>query len=242
MPKRAIRPTPSTLLLAEYLADREGLTGAARDRFLMFLGESLGFHQPARPGHWRTLLALTLLSGLAGLAFDYPNHPAEASWRLAFWPGCVLLGVLLAWRLRQAEGKQAEPDLEIHWRVYCLLLRPVASNRQLQSIIDTYLSETYTAPDAADRPDLILTSNILGHHKLIEFKRPSLPVGRDAERQAISYADTLTGKLGIPFDIVVMGGEVDRKIRDEYSGKKTSFLTMASCQVRVAIPLSVPDR
>lgn len=94
----------------------------------------------------------------------------------------------------------------------------MASNRQLRSIIDDYVG-----PDAIDRPDLFLGGNVLKQHLLIEFKKPSLTVGRDAEAQAKKYADTLTGKLGMSLDILIVGGEVDPKLVEEYSGKKTKF-------------------
>jgi hypothetical protein len=58
---------------------------------------------------------------------------------------------------------------------------------------------------------------------LTEFKRPSDAVGRDAEAQAKKYADTLTGKLGMSLQILIIGGEVDPRLQDEYTGKKTSF-------------------
>jgi len=70
---------------------------------------------------------------------------------------------------------------------------------------------------------LFLAGNILKQHLLIEFKRPSDAVGRDAEAQAKKYADTLTGRLGMSLQILIAGGEVDPKLQDEYTGKKTSF-------------------
>ena len=78
----------------------------------------------------------------------------------------------------------------------------MASNRQLRTIIEDYIG-----PDATDRPDLFLAGNVLKQHLLIEFKKPTLTVGRDAESQAKKYADTLTGKLGMPLDILIIGGE-----------------------------------
>jgi hypothetical protein len=99
----------------------------------------------------------------------------------------------------------------------------MASNEQLQSIIREYADQRYEGPDAKDRPDLFLAGNILRQHLLIEFKRPSVTVGRDAESQAKKYADTLTGRLGMSLQILVVGGEVDPKLQDEYTGKKTSF-------------------
>jgi hypothetical protein len=71
--------------------------------------------------------------------------------------------------------------------------------------------------------DLFLAGNSLKQHLLIEFKRPSDAVGRDAEAQANEYADTLTGRLGMSLQILIIGGEADPKLQDEYTGKKTSF-------------------
>lgn len=103
----------------------------------------------------------------------------------------------------------------------------MASNRQLRTIIDDY-----TDSDATDRPDLFLAGNVFKQHLLIEFKKPTITVGRDAESQAKKYADTLTGKLGMPLDILVIGGEVDAKLVEEYTGKKTKF---ASYRAVIAI-------
>jgi hypothetical protein len=96
----------------------------------------------------------------------------------------------------------------------------MASNQQLQTII-----EDYTGKDAADRPDLFLGGNVLRQHLLIEFKKPALTVGRDAEAQAKKYADVITGRLGMPLEIMIVGGEVDPKLQAEYTGKKTKFLS-----------------
>lgn len=94
----------------------------------------------------------------------------------------------------------------------------MASNRQLRTII-----ADYTGSDATDRPDLFLAGNVFKQHLLIEFKKPTLKVGRQAEAQAKEYADTLTGKLGMPLDILIIGGEVDAKLVEEYTGRKTKF-------------------
>ena len=99
----------------------------------------------------------------------------------------------------------------------------MASNQQLQSIISEYTQQHYEGADAKDRPDLFLAGNIINQHLLIEFKRSSVTVGRDAEAQAKKYADTLTGRLGMSLQILIVGGEVDPKLQDEYTGKKTSF-------------------
>ena len=91
----------------------------------------------------------------------------------------------------------------------------MASNEQLQSIIRDYTQQHYEGPDAKDRPDLFLAGNTLKQHLLVEFKRPSVAVGRDAEAQANEYADTLTDRLGMSLQILIIGGEVDPKLQDE---------------------------
>jgi hypothetical protein len=91
-------------------------------------------------------------------------------------------------------------------------------NQQLQGIIEDYTKKAYTAADAADRPDLLLAANVESRHLLIELKRPSIAVGRDAENQTNKYADTLTGKLGIGLEILIIGGEVDSKLQHACTG------------------------
>lgn len=113
----------------------------------------------------------------------------------------------------------------------------MASNRQLQSIIEDYTMQSYSAADGADRPDLLLAANVENRHLLVEFKRPSIIVGRDAEAQAKKYADTLTGKLGIELEIFVVGGEVDPKLQQEYTGKRTHFLSYRAINARARTQL-----
>jgi hypothetical protein len=104
----------------------------------------------------------------------------------------------------------------------------MASNRQLRSIIEDYIGSKYKGTDGTDRPDLLLTGNVLKHHLLIEFKRPSIKVGREAEFQAIEYAETITGKLGMPLDILIVGGEVEPRLIEAYTGGKTKFTSYRS--------------
>ena len=101
----------------------------------------------------------------------------------------------------------------------------MASNRQLQTIVKDFSDKIYKDRDAADRPDLLLSANVENRHLLIEFKRPSLTVGREAESQAHTYADTLSGQLGISLEILIIGGQVDPKLQSDYSGKRTKFLS-----------------
>ena len=104
----------------------------------------------------------------------------------------------------------------------------MASNMQLRSIVQDYADKEYQGKDATTRPDLLLAANAEGRHLLVEFKRPSITVGRDAESQALKYADTLSGELGISLDILIVGGQVDAKLQSDYSGKRTKFLAYRS--------------
>jgi hypothetical protein len=108
----------------------------------------------------------------------------------------------------------------------------MASNRQLRSIVESYTQQSFAGADGADRPDLLLAANVENRHLLAEFKRPSTVVGRDAEAQAKKYADTLTGRLGIEFEIFIVGGEVDPKLQQEYTGKRTHFLSYSAINAR----------
>jgi hypothetical protein len=101
----------------------------------------------------------------------------------------------------------------------------MSSNRQLRSIIQDFTMKNYNGTDSIDRPDLLLAANVENRHLLIEFKRPSITVGRDAENQAMKYADTLSSQLSITLDILIIGGQVDTKLQFDYSGKRTKFLS-----------------
>lgn len=125
----------------------------------------------------------------------------------------------------QTTEKQMHVALQHNLWVFGPEYGMMASNRQLQSIVSEFAGSEYTEADGATRPDLLLAGNILRQHLLVEFKRPALIVGREAEHQATKYADTLTGKLGIPLEILVVGGEVDAKLQEQYTGKKTKFVS-----------------
>lgn len=96
----------------------------------------------------------------------------------------------------------------------------MSSNQTLKTIIKDYCDA-----DKTNRPDLLLAGNVFKKHLLIEFKKPTLSVGRDAESQAKKYADTLTGNLGVSLEILVIGGNVDPKLAHEYDGKQIKFLS-----------------
>lgn len=84
----------------------------------------------------------------------------------------------------------------------------ISSNQTLAKIIENYLAKGGRRKRARKRPDLFLGQSIDERKLLIEFKRPSDTVGRDAEAQVKKYRDELTADHG-PMDIIVLGGKVD---------------------------------
>jgi hypothetical protein len=91
----------------------------------------------------------------------------------------------------------------------------ISSNKTLKSVIGDYLSKGGTKSRAKKRPDLFLGQSVNRKKLLIEFKRPSAIIGRDAEAQVKKYRDDLTPSHG-PMDIMVLGGEVDKSMAQGY--------------------------
>ncbi len=154
--------------------------------------------------------------GLADLAFI----SQQAEWRRTYLDSLDKFATDAA----TTEGQMhtaLQRSLWVFGNEYCLM----SSNKQLRSIVQDFTEKNYKGTDASDRPDLLLAANVEGRHLLVEFKRPSITEGRDAESQAIKYADTLSGQLGISLDILIVGGLVDQKLQSDYSGKRTKFLS-----------------
>lgn len=100
----------------------------------------------------------------------------------------------------------------------------MASNKTTARIIAEYCSKKFQGQRANKRPDLLLSQNVLGRYLLIEFKRPSITVGREDEAQAKEYRDDLTPDLG-PMDILVVGGSVDPSMSAHYAENTVQFLS-----------------
>ena len=100
----------------------------------------------------------------------------------------------------------------------------MASNKTTARIIAEYCSKKFRGQRANKRPDLLLSQNVLGRYLLIEFKRPSITVGREDEAQAKEYRDDLTPDLGA-MDILVVGGSVDPSMSAHYAEKSVQFLS-----------------
>ena len=105
--------------------------------------------------------------------------------------------------------KALENNLWVFGSEYSLIF----SNKTLSVAIKEYLDTKFTGDRANKRPDLFLGENILRQYLLIEFKRPSETIGRDAENQAEKYRDDLNSVINNKkINIFVIGGKVDTKI------------------------------
>jgi len=131
-------------------------------------------------------------------------------------------------RLAQTPGtleKQMHKAIERNLWVFGPQYSLMASNQQLESIAKQCGESVSAHPTNKTRPDLLLSQDGFNKRLLVEFKRPINDVGRDDEGQAKKYADWLKSKLQIPVDIIVIGGTTDSSLCDEYTGKRTQFLS-----------------
>ena len=118
--------------------------------------------------------------------------------------------------------KALENNLWVLGSEYSLIF----SNKTLSKAIDEYLGKKFTGNRANKRPDLFLGTIENREHLLIEFKKPSETIGREAERQALEYRDDLNSVLhNKKINIMIIGGKVDPSISSHYERPDVKFLT-----------------
>ncbi|MBL8890854.1 MAG: VRR-NUC domain-containing protein [Planctomycetaceae bacterium] len=100
----------------------------------------------------------------------------------------------------------------------------MASNKTLARTIEEYTGKKFSGKRADKRPDLFLAQDAQNMYLLIEFKRPTDEVGRDAEAQAKKYRDDLTPNFG-KIVILIIGGTVDSKMASQYADSGVNFLS-----------------
>ncbi len=121
--------------------------------------------------------------------------------------------------------KALEHNLWVFGSQYSLIF----SNKTLAVAISDYLDRKFSGARANKRPDLFLGEDILRQHLLIEFKRPSETIGRDAESQALKYRDDLNSVIhGKKIKIFVIGGKVDPKISSHNEREDVSLLSYSA--------------
>jgi Histidine kinase-, DNA gyrase B-, and HSP90-like ATPase len=116
--------------------------------------------------------------------------------------------------------------LELNLWVFGNEFSLIFSNKTLSIAIKEYLDKKFTGERATKRPDLFLGADILRQHLLIEFKRPSETIGRDAESQALKYRDDLNSVIhNKKIKIFVIGGQVDKNISSHNEREDVTFLS-----------------
>ena len=145
----------------------------------------------------------------------------RATYRLTFLDG---LDKLIA------DARTVEKDVHTAIEQSLWVLGPkyalMASNRTLTRIVSEYLDKTYTGTRAAKRPDLLLADDFSDRYLLIEFKRPSHPLGREDAAQAQIYRDELSPYVSAkPIDIVLLAGKRDPGMDARYDTVDLRFHT-----------------
>lgn len=107
--------------VAEFLADREGLVGGARERFSRLLDQYGGFQNDSDARRTRLAFFVSLFLGLVGLLSDRPQQGNDV-W---VWITYGLFSAGLIWGFRADETKLRHLDRETNWEAYCLFLRPI---------------------------------------------------------------------------------------------------------------------
>ena len=97
--------------------------------------------------------------------------------------------------------------LEKNVWVFGLDFSMMSSNITLKRMIKVFCDSKYTGNAAQKRPDLLLSESFDGRYLLIEFKRPSVSIGRKEVAQAEYYRDELSKYLpsNAAFQIMMVG-------------------------------------
>jgi len=107
--------------VAEFLADREGLAGTARERFRHLLQQYGGFSDRIHPRRALTPTLVALLLGGTGAVLDHPRGWSDA----LVWTLFGMLSAGLIWSVCLDETKRLCVNPETEWEAYRLFLRPV---------------------------------------------------------------------------------------------------------------------
>lgn len=123
--------------------------------------------------------------------------------------------------------KSLETNLWVLGPEYSLM----SSNETLRKTIERYTSEKFSGDRANKRPDLLLAQDIPNSMLLIEFKKPSITLTREHQRQAKEYKDDLLQYFGgASMGILIIGGKVSPTISTPVDGdtRFTSYLDSVS--------------
>jgi len=141
--------------------------------------------------------------------------------RLKFLDELDLL-ILNKTTLEKTIHKALDSNLWVLGNQYSLIF----SNKTLINAVKDYLDKEFKGARANKRPDLFLAEDISRNYLLIEFKKPSASIGRDAESQALKYRDDLNTVIhSKKILIYIVGGRIDQSISSQNEREDVKFLT-----------------
>lgn len=139
--------------------------------------------------------------------------------------------------------KAIEQNLWLLGNDYGLL----ASNKSLKRVVMDALNKVYVGKRADERPDLLIASNVLQQHVLIEFKKPSVKINFDHYQQATKYRHELGPHISTAIEVYVIGGKLDVNAvpKDAERNVKVSTYSLVIANARTQVEwllreLSVP--
>lgn len=162
----------SSTELVELFADRERLTGKARERFRALLQETLIPAMAHSGEHWRTWSLLSAAFAPAAiLAFRLAEGSFPPGW---FMLGCLAygcIGIAFALGFRRAR-EISRANVEVNWAAYCSIFRP-ALIELLPGLLDRNLAAD-TRERITTAPKRALSFAELWHDRDEEFWSASL--------------------------------------------------------------------
>ncbi len=153
--------TNESASIADCIADREGLNGSARAIFVRLLRTAFGY-ESRPPGRITAIIVWgAVCVAVFGVLFE-SRHGSNAVFAL-MWIGIAAIGATLAWGVARAQLRIRPADIEIEWRAYCILLRPLILN-QRPGLLDRNRHESI-ATDVELRmgPGRTLIAIVCGH-------------------------------------------------------------------------------
>ncbi|MBX3738921.1 MAG: hypothetical protein KF715_19670 [Candidatus Didemnitutus sp.] len=118
---------PISSSIPQFIADREGLAGAARTWFLEIMRREFRYMEPVAEARRRRVTVPAMLASaasLAGVALAGGGFSGEDG---TAWLGCAWLATAVHWLAMRKTTVTVDRDAE--WRAYCVLVRPLILTR-----------------------------------------------------------------------------------------------------------------
>lgn len=191
--------------IAGYLADREGLQGAARRVFVRELHEVFGFRRASMRRIASLFLGLALMVAGFGAVFELLSGCGGSA--VLVWLGVACLGAALARAITLGGLRARAVNHELEWRAYCLLIRPLIVRRR-QGLLDRNLSTRTGTCEVIDADHWLAIRAAIGEWKLDCW----VPAGAGWALGAVgavvwrlAAGPSMVGILGLPICGTIVG-------------------------------------